>query len=97
MPSACEFAVRDAHAPPRAARPHDAVQNGIQAKGGSSDIIIHRNRFERIPGRAVNAGDLSWRAIGAYEHRSRAQVVDRRAWRAAFRDCIAPVVDAPHA
>ncbi|MBE2249147.1 MAG: right-handed parallel beta-helix repeat-containing protein [Myxococcus sp.] len=35
---------------------HDVVGSGVQAKGGSEDILIHRNRFERIPGRSVNAG-----------------------------------------
>lgn len=32
------------------------IANGVQAKGGSADILIHGNRFERIPERAVNAG-----------------------------------------
>jgi hypothetical protein len=35
---------------------HDTVVNGVQTKGGSADILIHANRFENIPGRAVNAG-----------------------------------------
>ncbi|MDP3500058.1 MAG: right-handed parallel beta-helix repeat-containing protein, partial [Myxococcales bacterium] len=35
---------------------HDVVGSGVQAKGGSEDVLIHRNRFERIPGRSVNAG-----------------------------------------
>ncbi len=35
---------------------HDVVGSGVQTKGGSEDVVIHRNRFERIPGRAVNAG-----------------------------------------
>ena len=35
---------------------HDTVQNGVQTKGGSADTLIHGNRFENIPGRAVNAG-----------------------------------------
>jgi hypothetical protein len=35
---------------------HDTIQNGVQAKGGSSDTLIHGNRFENIPARAVNAG-----------------------------------------
>jgi hypothetical protein len=34
----------------------DVIGNGVQAKGGSEDILVHRNRFERIRGRAVNAG-----------------------------------------
>lgn len=51
---------------------HDTVGSGVQAKGGSSDIIIHGNVLERIPSRAVNAGgstdpDLT-RPVGvAYE------------------------------
>lgn len=35
---------------------HDTIQNGVQAKGGSADTIIHGNIFENIPGRAINAG-----------------------------------------
>jgi hypothetical protein len=35
---------------------HDTVQNGVQAKGGSADTLIHGNLFENIPARAVNAG-----------------------------------------
>ncbi len=35
---------------------HDTVQNGVQAKGGSADTIVHGNVFENIPGRSVNAG-----------------------------------------
>jgi len=34
----------------------DVIGSGVQAKGGSEDVLIHRNRFERIPSRAVNAG-----------------------------------------
>jgi len=34
----------------------EVVGNGIQTKGGSSDVLIHGNRFTDIPGRAVNAG-----------------------------------------
>ncbi len=30
--------------------------SGVQAKGGSSDIVIRRNRFEHAGGRAVNLG-----------------------------------------
>ncbi|HVJ69603.1 MAG TPA: right-handed parallel beta-helix repeat-containing protein, partial [Caulifigura sp.] len=30
--------------------------NGVQAKGGSHDIVIRRNRFENAGGRGVNAG-----------------------------------------
>jgi hypothetical protein len=35
---------------------HDTIQNGVQTKGGSADTLIHGNRFENIPARAVNAG-----------------------------------------
>jgi hypothetical protein len=35
---------------------HDTIMNGVQTKGGSADTLIHGNRFEGIPGRAVNAG-----------------------------------------
>ncbi|MGD9216196.1 MAG: right-handed parallel beta-helix repeat-containing protein [Desulfobacteraceae bacterium] len=35
---------------------HDVVLNGVQTKGGSADVLIHGNRFERIPQRAINAG-----------------------------------------
>ncbi len=35
---------------------HDTVASGVQAKGGSADILMHGNRFENIAGRAVNAG-----------------------------------------
>jgi hypothetical protein len=35
---------------------HDPIANGVQAKGGSSDILLHANIFADVPGRAVNAG-----------------------------------------
>lgn len=35
---------------------HHPVASGVQAKGGSADIVIHGNLFADIPGRAVNAG-----------------------------------------
>jgi hypothetical protein len=35
---------------------HDKPSSGIQAKGGSSDLLIHGNRFARVTGRGVNAG-----------------------------------------
>ncbi|MBL8229884.1 MAG: right-handed parallel beta-helix repeat-containing protein [Bryobacterales bacterium] len=35
---------------------HDPVASGVQAKGGSSDILIHANTFADVPGRGVNAG-----------------------------------------
>ncbi len=35
---------------------HHPVASGVQAKGGSADILIRANVFADIPGRAVNAG-----------------------------------------
>jgi hypothetical protein len=35
---------------------HAPIQNGVQAKGGSADVLIHGNLFEDVPSRAVNAG-----------------------------------------
>jgi hypothetical protein len=35
---------------------HDVVGSGVQAKGGSADVLIHGNVFADIPSRAVNAG-----------------------------------------
>lgn len=35
---------------------HDVVGTAVQAKGGSSDTIIHGNRFTDIPNRGVNMG-----------------------------------------
>lgn len=35
---------------------HEPVASGVQAKGGSADILIHGNLFADVPGRAVNAG-----------------------------------------
>jgi hypothetical protein len=35
---------------------HDKPNSGIQAKGGTSDILIHGNRFTEVTGRGVNAG-----------------------------------------
>jgi len=35
---------------------HDVVINGVQTKGGSSDILIHGNLFANIPQRAINLG-----------------------------------------
>jgi hypothetical protein len=58
---------------------HDAIQNGVQAKGGSADTIIHGNRFENIPGRAVNAGGSTgldfFRPIDAPHEAARITVV----------------------
>ena len=34
----------------------DVGSSGVQVKGGSSDIVIRRNRFEHAGGRAVNIG-----------------------------------------
>jgi len=36
--------------------------NGVQAKGGSTDIVIRANRFEHAGGRAVNLGGSTGRA-----------------------------------
>jgi hypothetical protein len=46
--------------------------NGVQAKGGSSDIVVQRCRFERAGGRAVNVGgstglDYFRPAVGDFE------------------------------
>jgi hypothetical protein len=46
--------------------------NGVQAKGGSRDIVISRSRFERAGGRAINAGgstglDYFRPAVGEFE------------------------------
>lgn len=35
---------------------HDPIASGVQAKGGSSNILIHANIFADIPARGVNAG-----------------------------------------
>ncbi len=35
---------------------HDKPSSGIQAKGGTADVLIHGNRFENVTGRGVNAG-----------------------------------------
>jgi parallel beta helix pectate lyase-like protein len=35
--------------------------NGVQAKGGSRDIVIRRNRFEEAGGRAINLGGSTGR------------------------------------
>ncbi len=34
----------------------DALSTGVQTKGGSSEILVRRNRFENAGGRAVNIG-----------------------------------------
>ncbi|MCB9601072.1 MAG: right-handed parallel beta-helix repeat-containing protein [Sandaracinus sp.] len=55
------------------------VGNGVQAKGGSSDVWITRNVFEDIPGRAVNAGGSTglefFRPIDAPHEAARIRVV----------------------
>jgi hypothetical protein len=38
------------------AKLEDGQGSGVQAKGGSSEIVIRRNRFEHARGRAVNVG-----------------------------------------
>lgn len=35
---------------------HTSPGGGVQAKGGSADILIHGNRFIDLPGRSINAG-----------------------------------------
>lgn len=35
---------------------YDCGSSGVQAKGGSSDILVYANRFENIGERAINAG-----------------------------------------
>lgn len=35
---------------------HDTPATAVQTKGGSADILIHSNRFERVGARAVNLG-----------------------------------------
>lgn len=37
-------------------RIHDKTGAGIQAKGGTADVVIHANRFSDVAGRGVNAG-----------------------------------------
>jgi len=58
---------------------HDTIQNGVQAKGGSSDTLIHGNRFENIPARAVNAGGSTglefFRPIDAPHEAARISVI----------------------
>lgn len=58
---------------------HDTTQNGVQAKGGSSDTLIHGNRFENIPARAVNAGGSTgvefFRPIDAPHEAARISVI----------------------
>lgn len=55
------------------------VANGVQAKGGSSDVLITANRFEAIPGRAVNAGGSTglefFRPIDAPHEAARIHVI----------------------
>jgi hypothetical protein len=69
---------------------HDSSGNAIQAKGGSEDVLIWRNRFERAGERALNLGGSTgaayFRPQGAdYEAR------DLRAVANTFADCKAPV------
>jgi hypothetical protein len=58
---------------------HDTVQNGVQSKGGSADITVHGNRFENIPGRAVNAGGSTglefFRPVDAPHEAARIRIV----------------------
>ena len=58
---------------------HDVVRNGIQTKGGSSNITIHGNRFVDIPERSINAGGSTgspyFRPIDASYEASHIQIV----------------------
>lgn len=58
---------------------HDVVGSGVQAKGGSSDTLIHGNLFSDIPGRAVNAGGSTglayFRPIDAPHEAARIHIV----------------------
>jgi hypothetical protein len=58
---------------------HDTIGSGVQTKGGSADTIIHGNIFERIPGRAVNAGGSTgepyFRPIDAPYEAARIQII----------------------
>ena len=58
---------------------HDTVGNGVQTKGGSADTLIHGNVFERIPGRAVNAGGSTgepyFRPIDAPHEAARIRII----------------------
>jgi hypothetical protein len=58
---------------------HEPVASGVQAKGGSSDILIHANIFADVPGRAVNAGgstDLEFfRPLDAPHEAARIRVI----------------------
>jgi hypothetical protein len=51
----------------------------VQTKGGSADVLIHGNRFEDIPGRAVNAGGSTgsayFRPLDASYEGARIQIV----------------------
>lgn len=55
------------------------IGNGVQAKGGSSDILITGNRFDGIPGRSVNAGGSTgleyFRPIDAPHEAARIHVI----------------------
>ncbi len=58
---------------------HNVLQNGVQTKGGSADVLIHGNRFEDIPQRAINAGGSTgapyFRPLNAQYEASRIQIV----------------------
>ncbi len=58
---------------------HDVLQNGLQTKGGSADVLIHGNRFEDIPQRAINAGGstgaLYFRPLNAEYEAARIRMV----------------------
>lgn len=58
---------------------HNTFDGGIQAKGGSADIVIHGNRFIDVPGRSINAGGSTgleyFRPIDAPYEAARLRVV----------------------
>jgi PKD repeat protein len=58
---------------------HNVAHNGVQTKGGSADVLIHGNRFEDIPWRAVNAGGSTesayFRPLNASYEGARIQIV----------------------
>jgi hypothetical protein len=58
---------------------HDTIGSGVQTKGGSADTLIHGNVFERIPGRAVNAGGSTgepyFRPIDAPHEAARIRII----------------------
>lgn len=58
---------------------HDSPGNGVQGKGGSADVLMHGNLFERIAQRSVNAGGSTglefFRPIDAPHEAARLMIV----------------------